>query len=133
MRHVKFKWGLKLALLATLGLGHAFSAPKASAALFQQDELNQNDVIAIASPIGNRSHQLLILQQVSSQRNCWNQSGNTVDPLLLNFDFTGICNRATDSNGYSVRVADEDLGVHYTLRLAPENNVLKLLVSSLRG
>ncbi|MEM9218930.1 MAG: DUF3747 domain-containing protein [Cyanobacteria bacterium P01_F01_bin.150] len=131
MKHVK--WGLKLALLATLGLGQALTAPKANAALFQQDEINQEDVIAIASPIGNSSHQLLILQQLNNQRNCWSESGTTVEPLLLNFDFTGICNRATDSNGYSVRVNNEDLGVHYTLRLAPENNALKLLVSSTRN
>lgn len=131
MKHVK--WGLKLALLASLGLSHVLTAPKATAALFQQDELNQEDVIAIASPIGNRSHQLLILEQVSNQQNCWAESGTTVDPLLLNFDFTGICNRATDSNGYSVRVNNEDLGVHYTLRLSPANNVLKLLASSTRN
>ena len=136
MKHVK--WGLKLALLATLGLGHALTAPKAIASLFQQDELNQENVIAIAAPIGNSAHQLLILEQVSNQQNCWAEQGDVVDPLLLNFDFTGICSRATDSNGYSVRVDNEDLGVHYALRLAPgtvtpNSSTLKLLASSTRN
>ncbi|NET48224.1 MAG: DUF3747 domain-containing protein [Merismopedia sp. SIO2A8] len=124
---------LTLALLAALGCAQAMTAPKAVAALFQQTELNQEDVIAIASPIGNTSHQLLVLEQVSSERNCWAEQGDAVTPLLLDFNFAGICSRATDSNGYSVRVANEDLGVHYTLRLAPEGNTLRLLASSTRN
>ena len=136
MKHVR--WGLKLALLATVGLGHALTAPQAIAALFQQNEINQENVIAIASPIGNNSHQLLILEQLSNQRECWAEQGDIVNPLLLNFDFTGICSRATDSNGYSVRVDNEDLGVHYALRLAPgtitpNSNTLKLVADSTRN
>lgn len=127
-----FNWSLNLALLATLGLTQVMTAPKAVASLFQQTELNQEDVIAIASPIGNTRHQLLILEQLDSQRDCWSAQGEQVTPLLLDFDFTGICGRATDSNGYSVRVGNEDLGVQYTLRLEADNGTLRLLASSVK-
>jgi hypothetical protein len=123
---------LGLTLLATLGLTPIISPPAASAFVFQQSEMNQEAVIAIAAPIGNESHQLLILEQINSSRECWSQNGDRVTPLLLDFDFTGICSRATDSNGYSVRVGDEDLGVQYTLRLSAENGILRLLASSNR-
>ncbi|NEQ99656.1 MAG: DUF3747 domain-containing protein [Cyanothece sp. SIO2G6] len=125
-----FNWSLNLALLATLGLAQVMTAPKAVASLFQQTELNQEDVIAIASPIGTTRHQLLILEQIGSQRECWAEQGDSVTPLLVDFDFTGICGRATDSNGYSIRVGNEDLGLQYTLRLAAENGTLRLLASS---
>jgi len=122
-----------LALLATLSLAQVITPSDATAALFQQSEINQDTVIAIASPIGNESHQLLILEQLNSSRECWAVSGDRVNPLLLGFDFTGICSRATDSNGYSLRVGNEDLGLQYTLRLSADNGILRLLASSNRN
>jgi N-acetylmuramoyl-L-alanine amidase len=50
---------------------------------------------------------------------------------LLNFDFTGICDRSTDSNGYSLRIAGQDLGLQYGLRLVQRNNDLVLMAYSL--
>jgi hypothetical protein len=47
------------------------------------------------------------LEQIPGKQKCWSESGSNpvmIDPLLLNFDFTGICRRATDSNGYSIRL-----------------------------
>jgi hypothetical protein len=79
----------------------------ATAATFEQAEVDQNKFIAVAAPFGNNAHQLLIIEQVSPKRECWSESGTnpvTVEPLLLNFDFTGICGRSTDSNGYSIRM-----------------------------
>ncbi|MEM9449674.1 MAG: DUF3747 domain-containing protein [Cyanobacteria bacterium P01_E01_bin.6] len=122
-----------LAILTALSLVQVMTTPPATASLFQQTEVNQDNVIAIASPIGNTRHQLLILEQLSSSRNCWAENGDRVTPLLLDFDFTGICSRATDSNGYSVRVGNEDLGFQYSLRLAAENGILRLLASSNRN
>lgn len=122
---------LRLALLTALGLG--FSAgwiSPANAAAFTSRPLDENRVVAIASPVGTRSHQLLILEQLSNQRQCWRDEGDTIDPLLLDFDFTGICGRGTDSNGYSLRVGNEDLGWRYSLRIARDGNTLRLLASS---
>jgi N-acetylmuramoyl-L-alanine amidase len=90
------------------------------AAAFSQQEIDTNKVIAVASPYGEGEHQLLVLQQVSEAKPCWNVKGNdvkTVDPLLLEFDFTGICSRATDSNGYSIRMAGQDVGWRYSLQV----------------
>jgi hypothetical protein len=74
--------------------------PKAPV-LFGQKEVDQNKFIAISVPIARgKSQNLMILEQVSNQRACWKETGNkpaTVDPLLLKFNFTGICGRATDS------------------------------------
>ena len=77
------------------------------AATFFQQEVNQRDFIAIARPYGDNKYDLLILQQLPGQRQCWQEEGGTpimVNPLLLNFDFTDICERSTDSNGYSLRI-----------------------------
>lgn len=107
--------------------------PIAAATQFQQQEVNQSRFIAIAAPVGQISHQLLILEQISDARSCWQESGSsptTVEPLLLNFDFTGICGRSTDSNGYSLRVGNQDLGWQYSLRVVERNNDLILVAVS---
>jgi len=129
----------RLALIAATATSAAVNTlapvPPAAAAQFGQQEVDQNKFIAIAAPAGATSHQLLILEQISSSRACWSESGSAptvVDPLLLKFDFTGICGRSTDSNGYSIRVADQDLGVQYSLRLVKQANDLKLMAVSNR-
>lgn len=129
----------RLALIAATATSAAVStlAPisSAAAAQFGQQEVDQGKFIAIAAPAGATSHQLLILEQLSSSRACWSESGSAptvVEPLLLKFDFTGICGRSTDSNGYSVRVANQDLGVQYSLRLVKQANDIKLMAVSNR-
>lgn len=95
----------------------------AAAYKFDQTEIDQNSVVAVAVPRGLGGHQLLVLEQISKSRSCWSESGSnpvTIDPLLLNFDFTGLCGRATDSNGYSIRMAGTDLALKYSLSL--QNN-----------
>jgi hypothetical protein len=95
--------------------------------LFGQQEVPQNQFILTAAPlIGNR-YQLVILQQLSNKRACWAESGNTVKPLLLDFNFTGICGRFTDSNGYSMRQAGVDLGAQYDFDIVQRGNQLVLL------
>lgn len=127
--------GWRLAVLSVLGVGGAslLSSGRAIAQTFSQSELNSNQVIAVASPYaGGTAHQLLILEQVSNSRACWKESGSnptTVDPLLLQFDFTGICDRRTDSNGYSLRVGGQDLGWRYSLRIVKQQNDLVLVAA----
>lgn len=112
----------------------ALSTPRlVTAAAFGQQEVDQSRIIAIAAPrSGGSAHQLLILEQISDTRPCWSESGSNpviVDPLLVNFDFTGICGRSTDSNGYSLRVNGEDLGLQYSLRVEQKNNDLVLVAA----
>ncbi|MBP0012594.1 MAG: DUF3747 domain-containing protein [Roseofilum sp. SBFL] len=102
-------------------------------AFFDHSEVQQDNFIAIAAPRGTTAHQLLILEQKSNSRQCWSESGQSptiVNPLLLNFDFTGICGRSTDSNGFSIRVDNQDLALQYSLRIVNRNNDLVLVGSS---
>ncbi|MBE9183062.1 DUF3747 domain-containing protein, partial [Oculatella sp. LEGE 06141] len=110
--------------------GTLFASTAVSQATFGQREVDQSTFAAIAAPRGTTAHQLLILEQVSNARPCWSESGSNpvlVDPLLLTFDFTGICGRSTDSNGYSIRVNGEDLALQYSLRVVNRNNDLVLI------
>ncbi len=113
-----------------LGLLSPFSANPVKAVTFEQQEVNQSDFIAIARPYGQNKYDLLILQQIPGQRQCWQEmTGNPtlVEPLLLNFDFTGNCERSTDSNGYSIRIDQQDYGLNYLLRLVERNGELVLV------
>lgn len=120
-----------LAIAASAAIaGNAALTPSAIAAQFGQQTLNQSRVVAVAAPVGNgQDHQLLIIEQQSNQRQCWSESGSSptiIDPLLLNFNFSGICGRSTDSNGYSVRLGNEDMNWRYSLRVVHQNNDIVL-------
>ncbi len=120
-------------LLATATLGIIGALSPAIPATFNQQEVDQNKFIAIAAPIGGSNHKLLILEQIASDKACWKESGTspiTVEPELLSFDFTGICGRSTDSNGYSIRMAGQDLGMQYSLRLVRQDGELVLIGTS---
>lgn len=121
---------LKVVALATLALSSLTAMKPATAALFSKADLDPNRLILVASPYGNNAHQLLIVEQVSNSRACWSEDGGsptTVEPLLANFDFTGICGRSTDANGYSIRMGDQDLGLQYSLRVVRRNGDLLLV------
>jgi Protein of unknown function (DUF3747) len=97
---------------------------------FEQQEIEQNQLIAIARPYGDHQYDLLIVLQIPGKQQCWNESGTNpviVDPLLLNFDFSGSCERSTDSNGYSIRIDGQDYGLDYLLRVVRRNDELLLV------
>ncbi len=123
----------QVAALATVVISTISAWTPANAATFDQVEVDQSKFIAVAAPYGNNAHQLLIIQQISDKQPCWSESGSNpvkVDPLLLNFDFTGICARSTDSNGYSIRREGQDLGLEYILRVVERNGELVLIGSN---
>jgi hypothetical protein len=127
----------------TTALGALSSTLSTAAAQFGQTEVEQSQFIAVASPYrGGSAHQLIILEQLSEQRPCWSEwlsapdpallnpstrALTIVDPLLLGFDFTGICSRSTDSNGYSIRVNGEDFGLRYSVRIVYHNGDMLLV------
>ncbi len=116
-----------LGIVASLTVGNLHPT---TAATFDSAEVQGNNFIAVAAPYGDNKHQLLIIEQLSNRRRCWSESGSNpvnVEPLLLNFDFTGICGRSTDSNGYSIRMSGEDLGLEYLLRIVERNGDLVLV------
>ncbi|MBW4582732.1 MAG: DUF3747 domain-containing protein [Tildeniella nuda ZEHNDER 1965/U140] len=121
---------LKLVALSTLALSSLIPLEPAAAALFSKADLDPGKLALIASPYGNNAHQLLIVEQVANSRACWSERGTSptvVEPLLADFDFTGICGRSTDANGYSIRMGDQDLGLQYSLRVVQRKGDLLLV------
>jgi len=131
-----FSWQGAL-LAAAIGVVSTGNLSSVAAAQFDQTEISdQNRLIVIAAPLGTKggNHRLLILEQLNDRRLCWQESGSNptlVDPLLVEFDFTGICGRGTDSNSYSVRVEGQDLASRYNLRIVRKSNDLVLVAYSL--
>lgn len=101
-----------------------------------QQELDPNGVVLVASPYQNGTkHQLLIVEQLKRTRACWSeQKTNTpvtlISPLLSEFDFSGICGRATDSNGFSVRMGGQDLNWRYALQVVEREGEILLMARS---
>lgn len=128
------KWA-NLSLLSLFSLAN-YSLLPAHAVNFNTQELDQNNVIAIAQPSSRGRYSLIIIEQLNNQRQCWQEQANAntieVEALLLNFDFTGICGRSTDSNGYSVRVAGEDLSLQYRLQIIRGVSNLKLIAAPIK-
>ncbi|MEM9977386.1 MAG: DUF3747 domain-containing protein [Cyanobacteria bacterium P01_D01_bin.2] len=123
-----------LSAVAVTACGAVMSLPfSSSAAQFGQQSITDDRVVAVAEPISNgRFYKLLIIEQLSSARRCWQEQAGppaTIEPLLLTFDFTGICGRSSDSNGYSVRIGGEDLGTRYRLQVERQGNVLVLVAA----
>lgn len=123
------------AALAALGVSALVAIPAAPAArassLFQTAELNPGNFAVVAAPIGSGERaQLNIYEQLNGRRACFAVNGGqpaAVEPLLATFDFTGICSRYLDANGYSVRIGDTDLAPGYRLsvvRFSDDNLLL---------
>ncbi|MEB3312718.1 MAG: DUF3747 domain-containing protein [Cyanobacteriota bacterium] len=114
----------------TAVLAALLSATGSGAAEFGEQAIPSNLAVAVASPVrGGQLHTLMILEQIPQGRACWQEQGDkpvVVDPLLLNFDFTGSCDRRTDSNGYSLRVNGQDLAGQYRLEISPRQDDLVL-------
>jgi hypothetical protein len=120
---------LALAGLALAGAGLPLLQPPlaGAAGLFQSADVEAEKFAVLARPVGDNDWTLLVLEQLAAQPSCWEtRKDGLVDPALNRFDFTGICNRYIDSNGYSLRVADEDLGTTYRLQVQQVGSRLEL-------
>ena len=94
-------------------------APRAQA-LFGAGEVEPTRFLLVAAPIGTSGerYQLNIYEQLKPTRPCFAVGEGkpaAVDPLLSTFDFTGICGRFIDANGYSLRIGGSDLATSYRL------------------
>jgi len=105
--------------------------PVRAQSLFAATDLDQSRFVIVSAPIGDGSRaQLNIYEQRSNARPCFSVQGATpgqVNPLLATFDFTGICNRYIDANGYSLRVGGTDLATQYRLSVVRQNGDNQLL------
>jgi len=119
------------ALLPLAGLTLALPLPAQAQALFGASELDQTKFVLVSAPIGDGSRaQLNIYEQRSALRPCFRVEGAgpaVVNPLLATFDFTGICNRYIDGNGYSLRVGGTDLATVYRLSVVRQAGEQRLL------
>jgi hypothetical protein len=133
---MKFPNPIRLFTLAIVAVSSLIPVTAAKASTFSETDIEQSEVIAVARPYGENKYDLLVIQQIANKNKCWEEVGSNpviVNPLLLNFDFSGHCNRATDSNGYSIRIDGQDYGLDLLLRLVPQNGELVLVGSPRRG
>jgi hypothetical protein len=99
----------------------ALLSQPAQAGLFDAKDVDTTQFILVAAPIPSGGAQLNIYEQKKDTRACYSREGTNptkVKPLLATFDFTGICGRYMDSNGYSVRIGEVDYGSSMRLRVA---------------
>ena len=112
------------ALLTTLSP----APPQARAeGVFGSQPLDGRRFAILARPVAREDWTLLVLEQVMPSPRCWeDRADGLVDPSLNRFDFSGICSRYLDSNGYSLRVGDLDLDSRYRLRLRQQQQEIQL-------
>ena len=113
---------------AALGLtALASSLPVWSRALFDSRPLQEERFSIMAQPVGSDRWKLLVLEQIKPRPLCWEERRDgLINPNLNTFDFTGICSRYLDSNGYSLRTSGKDTDRRFRLRLNQSHNGLIL-------
>ena len=119
---------LRAAGLTAMGL-LAAGLPQGGAAraLFDSTALPQERFAVLAQPVGTAKWKLLVVEQVKAQPRCWTpRQDGLVEPSLNRFDFSGICKRYLDSNGYSLRSGGQDLGTRFRFRLQQSGTSLRL-------
>ena len=122
--------GLAVALTGTVPV-------MAQGSLFTAVPVEEANFVLVSAPIGQGERsQLNIYEQRTNKRPCFAVSGGTpaaVDPLLSSFDFTGVCNRYIDGNGYSLRLGGDDLGTRYRLTVVKTGSDIELLAAPTRN
>ncbi len=114
------------ALAASTAAATAVLTPQAASAqsMFTAAELDPQRFVLVASPVGSSGrYQLNVYEQLNNMKPCFAVGTGkpaAVNPLLATFDFTGICSRYIDANGYSVRVGPSDLAGAYRLLVRSE-------------
>ena len=121
---------------AAVGLAAmAGSMPGLAQALFGSSPLQEERFAILAQAVGQDRWKLLVLEQIKARPLCWEErQDGLMNPSLNNFDFTGICSRYLDSNGYSLRTSGRDVDKRYRLRLKQSKSGLALqALDSVRG
>ncbi len=126
--------------VAAVGLALAATSPTtalAQGSLFTTVPVELNNFVLVSAPIGKGERsQLNIYEQRTKKRPCFAVGTGVpavVDPLLSTFDFTGICNRYIDGNGYSLRIGGDDLGTRYRLSVVNTGRDIELLATPTRN
>ena len=108
-----------------------FAQNKQANVIGAQEVANPDAFILSTNPTsnfgGNQRYGLMIIEQKSDAQPCYSTTGSSptqVNPLLSTFDFSGICGRATDTNGYAIRAGGEQ--IRYNPVIEEEDGVLVL-------
>ena len=119
---------LRAAVLTAVGLlATGLSQESAARALFDSAAVPEKHFAVLAQPIGRAQWKLLVLEQIKAQPRCWKaRQDGLVEPSLNRFNFSGICKRYLDSNGYSLRSGGQDLGTRFRFRLQQSGTSLRL-------
>lgn len=128
---MKFSSLIKLTVIANIFAANFIAMPSTKASTFEEKEMAQEQIIALAAPY-RHGYNLVVIEQVPGKDQCWLEQGIApvaVDALLMNFDFTDHCNRATDSNGYSVRINGEERGTDFLLQVVERDHELLLVAT----
>ena len=73
-----------------------------------------------------------MLEQIKARPLCWEErEDGLIKPSLNEFNFSGICSRYLDSNGYSLRTGGADSDKRYRLKLEQSGNRLVLVARNL--
>jgi hypothetical protein len=123
--------GAGIAAAAALGLPLVAAHRVRGEALFTAQAVDPARFAVLARPVSRDDWTLLVLEQLATEPRCWTRRADgLIDPSLNRFNFTGICSRYIDSNGYSLRVGQEDLANRWRLRLQQVGGELQLLAST---
>ncbi len=137
LQHTHMKLSKKLKLAAIFTGAIALTTPLLPAlAQFTEAPIPEEEVVAVAVPAGAIGYSLNVIQQVPGKQQCYAEQGSEptiIDPLWTTFDFTGSCNKSTDSNGYSVRLDGEDTSLDYRLDVIPKGDNLQLVAKNYKG
>jgi N-acetylmuramoyl-L-alanine amidase len=132
---MKLKTKLKLAAIFTGAI--LLTTPLLPAvAQFTEAPIAGDQVKAIAVPAGAIGYNLNVVEQIPGKQQCYAEKGSNptiIDPLWTKFDFTGSCNRSTDSNGYSVRLDGQDTSLDYRLDVIAKGEQLQLVAKNSKG
>ena len=113
-----------VAVSVTLAFAALCPGGAVAQSMFGAAELEPQKFVLVASPVGSSGrYQLNIYEQVNDRKPCFaigESKPAAVNPLLATFDFTGICSRYIDANGYSVRVGPSDLAGAYRVLVRSE-------------
>ncbi|MFM2313084.1 MAG: hypothetical protein RLZZ04_2360 [Cyanobacteriota bacterium] len=105
-------------------------------AQFTEAPVAEEGIAAIAVPAGAIGYNLNVVEQIPGKQQCYAEKGTNpiiIDPLWTKFDFTGSCNRSTDSNGYSVRLDGQDTSLAYRLDVVAKGDQLQLIAKNDKG
>jgi len=112
-------------------------APASAQGLFSAGDVDVNRFVLVAAPIGSSGRsQLNIYEQLNDRRACYEVGAGKpapVNPLLGTFDFTGICGRYIDANGFSARVGEVDLATTHRLSVIKDGKDVLLMALPTRS